>query len=363
MTTDAGAMRPRTRKRTWVLLSLGAVVLIALVWSAIAGLGSGGGPLPEPPPIPVPNGYDDVLEAGRAIEKSGLVGSKLDLAKADAKELGPIVQGSGEPIAQARKGLEKSFQVPVIYEMNAMMDVTMRDLGSIRGGLVRAMVAQGRLAELEGRIDLAAGRYSDLIRLSEVMSHRVPMMAFQISEAIEMQGLYHLRDMRDKLSPEQCRKLIALLLEVDRKQEPAAQSILYENMFINANMKQMGFFPSIMIKVSGVQAKTQAQVTQTLESSEKRHAAARRVLLTDLAVRIYRAEHGEAPPDLNALVPSILKSVPVDPYTGKPLRYVKRGKDGVVYSVGPDRKDDILATPLGKRHVDSTAGDFTIDSF
>ena len=64
-------------------------------WSGArsAGLGAAEGPLPEPPPIPVPNGYDDVLEAGRAIEKSGLVGPKLDLAKADAKELGPVVQG------------------------------------------------------------------------------------------------------------------------------------------------------------------------------------------------------------------------------------------------------------------------------
>jgi hypothetical protein len=247
--------------------------------------------------------------------------------------------------------------------MNQMMNVTVRDLGSIRGGLVRAMVAQGRLAELEGRVDEAAGCYSELIRLGELMSHRVPMMAFQISQAIEYSGLYHLRDMRDKLSPEQCRKLIDLLLEVDRKQEPAAQSILFENMFINANIKQMGFFPSIMIRVSGVQAKTQAQVTQSLESSEKRHAAARRVFLTDLAVRIYRAEHGEAPPDLNALVPSILKTVPVDPYTNKPLRYQKRGNDGVVYSVGPDRDDDNLATPLAKRHIDTTDGDFTIDSF
>ncbi len=353
----------RTRKRTWVLLSLGAVVLIALVWSGIAGLGSGGLPLPEPPPIPASNGYDDVLEAGRTIEKSGLVGPKLDLAKADTKELGPIVQETREAIAQARKGLEKSFQVPVIYNLNEMMKLTMRDLGSIRGGLVRAMVAQGRLAELEGRNEEAAGCYSDLIRLSEAMSHRVPMIAFQISEAIEMHGLFHLRDMRDKLSPEECRKLIDLLVEIDRKTEPADDAILYETAFMNANAKRMGVFSSIMLKVTGVQAKTAAQVTQMLTASERRHAAARRVLLTDLAVRLYRAEHGEAPSDLNALVPSILKSVPIDPYTNRPLRYQKRGKDGVVYSVGPDRDDDNLATPLGKRHLDTSDGDFTIDSF
>jgi hypothetical protein len=363
MTTDASPERPRARKRTWALLVVGAVVLVAVVWSVLAGLGTGGGPLPEPPPIPVPNGYDDVLEAGRAIEKSGLVGPKLDLAKAGLAELQPVVQESRDSIAQARKGLEKPFQVPVIYDLNRMMEVTMHDLGSIRGGLVRATVAQGRLAELEGRIDEAVGCYSDIIRLSEAMSHRVPMIAFQISEAIEMHGLFHLRDMRDKLSAEQCRKLIGLLQETDLKQETAGNVKQYETAFMNANMKRMGLFSSIMLKVSGVQSKTVAQVTQMLESSERRHVAARRVLIADLALRLYREEHGESPPDLNALVPSILKSVPVDPYTGKPLRYLKREKDGVVYSVGPDRKDDNLATPLGKRHVETTAGDFTIDSF
>ncbi len=251
----------------------------------------------------------------------------------------------------------------MIYEINHMMKVTNRDLGSIRGGLVRGMVAQGRLAELQGRVDDAIDSFSDILRLSEAMSHRVPLIAFQISQAIENNGLYHLRDMREKLTPDQCRKLISLLEETDQKQERGDATILYEKVFMNANMKQMGFIPSVMVKVTGIQGKTAAQVTQMVESSEHRQAAARRVLLTDLAVRLYRAEAGEAAPDLNALVPSILKSVPVDPYTGKALRYVKRGKDGVVYSVGPDRDDDNLATPLGKRHLDTSDGDFAIDSF
>ncbi len=364
MTTDLSPVQPRTRKRTWVLLGMFAVVLVVVLWSALGGPGLSGGSLPEPPPIPVPNGYDDVLEAGRAIEKSGLVGPKLDFAKADEAALEPVVQGCREAIAQARKGLDKSFQVPVIYEMNQMMKVTIRDLSSIKGGLVRGMVAQGRLAEFQGRVDDAIDSFSDLLRLSEAMSHRVPMMAFQISQAIENNGLYHLRDMREKLTPDQCRKLISLLEETDQKQERGDQAILYEKVFMNANIKQMGIYSSFIIRVSGLQAKTAAQVTQGVESSEHRQAAARRVLLTDLAVRLYRAEHGEVPPDLNALVPSILKSVPVDPYTGgKPLRYQKRGKDGAVYSVGPDRKDDNLATPLGKRHLDTSDGDFTIDSF
>ena len=157
--------------------------------------------------------------------------------------------------------------------------------------------------------------------------------------------------------------MIALLEETDRNRELAADVMLRETRFMNGNLKKMGFFAGLAMRVSGVQAKTVAQATTSLETSEQRQNAARRLLLTDLALRVYRQAHGEDPPDLNALVPSILTSVPLDPFSDKPLRYQKRGKDGVVYSVGPDRDDDRLARTLIQRHSPTADGDFTIDSF
>jgi hypothetical protein len=128
------------------LLGLGGVVLCAVVWSALGGPGVGSSPLPQPPAIPDPNGYDDVLEAGRAIEQSKNMAPSLDLAKADETVLGPIAAANRDEIARARKGLDKPFQVPVIYHMDYIIEVLMRDVGSIRGGLVRGLTAEGRLA-------------------------------------------------------------------------------------------------------------------------------------------------------------------------------------------------------------------------
>ena len=59
----------------------------------------------------------------------------------------------------------------MVYDLNQMMNVLMKDLGAIRGGLVRALLAQGRLAAMQGRIDEAAGCYADVIRLGTAMSH------------------------------------------------------------------------------------------------------------------------------------------------------------------------------------------------
>lgn len=72
-----------------------------------------------------------------------------------------------------------------------------------------------------------------------------------------------------------------------------------------------------------------------------------RPLLTNRAIRIavaverYRREHGEMLPEtLQSLVPAYLPSVPIDPYTGQPMRFVKEEAGYVAYSVGSNRRDD-----------------------
>ncbi len=59
-----------------------------------------------------------------------------------------------------------------------------------------------------------------------------------------------------------------------------------------------------------------------------------------LAIGGYHAEHGEYPPDLHALVPAYLDSLPTDFATGELPVY--RVEDGVaiVYSLGTDLEDD-----------------------
>jgi hypothetical protein len=59
---------------------------------------------------------------------------------------------------------------------------------------------------------------------------------------------------------------------------------------------------------------------------------------TILALRAYELVQGHLPADLPTLVPEYLEKVPLDDYDGKPLRYSTDKK--IVYSVGPDLKDD-----------------------
>lgn len=74
---------------------------------------------------------------------------------------------------------------------------------------------------------------------------------------------------------------------------------------------------------------------------EARRAAA----VAGVAVARHRLATGRWPESLEALVPGALARVPADPFDGRPLRYRAGPAAALVYSIGPDLKDDAGAPP------------------
>ncbi len=65
------------------------------------------------------------------------------------------------------------------------------------------------------------------------------------------------------------------------------------------------------------------------------------LLVTALALQAYHQDQKAYPVTLPALVPGYLKAVPTDPFTlSGPLRYKRTGATYVLYSAGPDGRDD-----------------------
>lgn len=72
-----------------------------------------------------------------------------------------------------------------------------------------------------------------------------------------------------------------------------------------------------------------------------------------LAIRRWELEHTEPPPDLLTAVRRLgVSFVPVDPFSGGPLRLSLASEEAMIYSVGPDGVDD-----AGKKVVSSFAAD------
>ncbi len=65
------------------------------------------------------------------------------------------------------------------------------------------------------------------------------------------------------------------------------------------------------------------------------------LLLLALALHAFRLEHGHYPELLPELAPSYLKKLPDDPFgVQETFKYHLKGESYVLYSVGPDGKDD-----------------------
>lgn len=81
-----------------------------------------------------------------------------------------------------------------------------------------------------------------------------------------------------------------------------------------------------------------------------------------IALTLWKRRHDQWPERLEQLVPELLPGLPPDRVDGKPLRYVVRDGQAVVYSIGQDRDDDggrppavpgrASSSPFGPRSVE-----------
>jgi hypothetical protein len=77
-----------------------------------------------------------------------------------------------------------------------------------------------------------------------------------------------------------------------------------------------------------------------IHDASLRSRAQLRCAAVGLAVERFRQREGRWPQSLDALPTDLLQSVPLDPFDGRPLRYVRRTDGVTIYSVGLDRTDD-----------------------
>ena len=75
--------------------------------------------------------------------------------------------------------------------------------------------------------------------------------------------------------------------------------------------------------------------------ADARDLAGDQLLLLQLALRAHYLQNGAYPATLNELAPRYLKAIPADPFgAGEPMRYKRNGASYVLWSIGPDEKDD-----------------------
>jgi hypothetical protein len=90
----------------------------------------------------------------------------------------------------------------------------------------------------------------------------------------------------------------------------------------------------------GIVTALMAPATERVVTTANEADAGRLLARAALALMAYRAKTGAYPDKLDALVPEYLPRVPLDPFSGRPLRLKRDGTGVVIYSVGRDLADD-----------------------
>jgi hypothetical protein len=129
-------------------------------------------------------------------------------------------------------------------------------------------------------------------------------------------------------------RVVAQLVAIDRLLQ-AARSSWPDRIDAIANTDATAL-SGLAFEGTADRSRLEAEVNTTV-----RALAVYRAMRIVTAVERYRRDHNEQiPPDVEALVPAYLDSVPIDPFTGRPLRFVKEADGYVAYSLGSNRQDD-----------------------
>ena len=260
--------------------------------------------VPKPAtPLPKPNGYDDFLKAG-----SMLAPDPIGFNDLSTDELRALVARNADALRLTRAGVQRECRVPLDYSMSYASN-HISDLDIFKR-LVRAIVAEGKLAERENRPKDAAPAYLDAIRLGHECSRGGVIIDMLVGVGGQAFGCRAMRGLLGHLQAQECREAIHQLEGMESKSEPATDIVNHERSWGRRTFGWRGQLVRLMTWQS------LKQIEQKAIAKLQAQQRASRQQLIDLAVRAYELEKGQSPKNVTDLVPVYLKSVPQDPLTG-----------------------------------------------
>ena len=334
---------PRPRRRWIILIGLGVTLLLMpLAWLLRPGTFLG-------ETLPNPNGYEDLVAAGREITGDF---TKVIKQEEDTEALRALVAENRDVLDRARVGLGRESIVPLAKIRSVAAH--MNDLSAKRS-LGRLLAYEAILAERNGQTAEAAVRFADVIRFGRAISSGGLILDRLAKGAVQFPGVEGLARLAPTLTGEDARRLARVVERLDRGREPLHR-VFDRDLAFNLDRGGVPLRISYMINRRMMQGLL-APAIKSAEQADRRDQAYLRLLAATLALRAYRLDHPDAPtpPALDALVPAYLNAVPADPFGWGPLKF--RANAGRVYSVGPDGLDDD-GTPPPSRF--STGGDLLL---
>jgi len=267
--------------------------------------------LEEPPaplaPLPNPNGYEDLVKAGK------MLGAKEDdYYKTNEAVLRKLVAENAEGLSLARKALKEQCQVTVQFN-SAYANNHFSDLVTVKK-LATTLACEGKVAEIENRPMDAAKSYLDAIHLGNESARGGVLIDQLVGTAIESIGTSSLQKLVDQLDAKTCRETAATLETLDAQRQTWNDVIQQENAWSRRTFIGLRYRLSLLI--------SDLSIKQDQEKAQQHfinQVAKTRQLLITLATRAYELDKGHPPASTADLVPAYFKAVPQAPATGTNL--------------------------------------------
>jgi hypothetical protein len=275
---------------------------------------------PQPPSqIRRPNVLPLLLERGQALESlSGAQARTVSAEVIDLSKQPGFVPVPWEADLRARRNYENNFVDGIMAARS----------------ISRGLDAQATALETTDA-DLAAEHVMAIFRLGDKLEHEGLVVHGLVGMAIDGVGQAHLTKLRQRVSAEMCRKIISELQALEKSRDH--DDVRREKVWYSLNDRWA--FRLYQVLNSGSDGRANSPYFYYGEGWN-RSSCVTRLLMIDLALRSYHADHGEYPPELASLAPRYLAGIPLDPFTEKPFIYRAASQGFVLYSVGGDGVDN-----------------------
>lgn len=329
------------------------------------------------PRMPSPNALDFYVRAARSLSNQKEIDAQVkhpfssEFAQQASRRA--IVAANASALATVRQGFAYAYLNPPARSINDEFPY----YGQERE-LARLLAIEAQVKQEQGDWGGAMDSDMDAVRLGADVPHGGVIMSDLVGIACQALGRRRLWDMVGHLTAPQARQAARHLEAIQARRVSLADVLQEEKWFGQSTMmrlvsnpkwKAIDFWHSKRASMNNYTRYMDVAITSARKPYASGHqdppmptdlmsnllvpviTAARpkhtdnetqnALLITAFALRAYRLEHGSYPESLAPLAPRYLAHVPDDPFAlSSPVRYRRVKAAYVLYSLGPDGKED-----------------------
>ena len=339
------------------------ILLVATIAPILASLGSVAFQLSTPPSLP------EVGPAGLAFDRAVKLWEPFDASSLSAHlttygdvESIPaqLRQSSLNEMSDELDELEALLHQPMVVNLTKGWEELDRVMGS--RDAARALTARGICRLAAKQPDQAMQAFLSTIRLGikarsggVILSDLIGRSATSTGAA----GLYRNRHAVTNATRQQLARDLGQLIE---QLEPIAAFFKRDRIW----SQTLGWHSQLQFIIGDITGTADSFTLDFYQKLRDTEIAELRLLIVELALSSYAADHGGHPESLAALVPDYLPAVPADPLApdGRALTYVPQEKGYQLYSLGQNGVDDggaPIPQDPATGMVDRSVGDYSLE--